>query len=496
MLLTRLLIALSTLALLFVVPAASADSPRQDLQQADQSVLQARAALARGDTDAARQSYQSFRDRWVQIEDGVKDASPSDYAAIETAMRAVRVSLTAQPFDATATDKAFDALHDANADFFGVPPAASGQPSPTDDAAARLQALVDTLGEARDAVVRRDASAALAEVKSFEKEWPASEGLVKVKSPAAYAATEDDMANVEAMLSGATPRFADADATLVRMRDRLAPIAEAGASYGIFDAFVIMLREGLEALLVVGALAAFLKRSGNSDKQHWIYGGAGVGVVLSIVLAVVLQQIFARAEVGLGGELVEGIVGLSAAAMLFYVSYWLHSKARLGVWQQYIRQRSSAALAGGSMLSLSVVALLAVFREGAETAVFYLGIAPSIAPRDLLVGLGLGVLALAAIGTAVLVIGVRLPLRPFFLASSVLIYYLGFKFVGTGVHALQIAGVIPATPAPLPGNDVIGIYPTWETALPQLLLLLAACAVLWITIREQRQATASFSTSS
>src|SRR5262249_8988528 len=159
--------------LLFVVPAAYADSPRQDLQQADQSVLQARAALARGDTDAARQSYQSFRDRWVQIEDGVKDASASDYAAIETAMRAVRVSLTAQPFAGAARERALDGLHGANAAFCGAPAGAGGQPSPADDAA-RLQALVDTLGEARDAVVRRDASAALAEVKSFEKEWPAS----------------------------------------------------------------------------------------------------------------------------------------------------------------------------------------------------------------------------------------------------------------------------------------------------------------------------------
>jgi high-affinity iron transporter len=188
---------------------------------------------------------------------------------------------------------------------------------------------------------------------------------------------------------------------------------------------------------------------------------------------------------------VEGIVGLSAAAMLFYVSYWLHSKARLGAWQEYIRARSTRALAGGSMASLALVAFLAVFREGAETAVFYLGIAPSITPGDLALGLGLAVLALALIGGVLLVVGQRLPLRPFFLASSVLIYYLGFKFVGTGLHALQVTGVIPATPAPLPGSDILGVYPTWETALPQLLLLVIAGLVLWITLREQRRSSAA-----
>jgi high-affinity iron transporter len=180
--------------------------------------------------------------------------------------------------------------------------------------------------------------------------------------------------------------------------------------------------------------------------------------------------------------------------MLFYVSYWLHSKARLSVWQKYIRDRSTAALAGGSMFSLGMLSLLAVFREGAETSVFYLGIAPSISPGDLALGLGLGVLTLAAVGVTTMVIGLRLPLRPFFLASSVLIYYLGFKFVGMGLHALQVSGVLPATPAPLPGSDFLGVYPTWETALPQLLLLIAAGAVLWVTVRDQRRGSAAAAT--
>jgi high-affinity iron transporter len=244
-----------------------------------------------------------------------------------------------------------------------------------------------------------------------------------------------------------------------------------------------MLREGLEALLVIGALTAFLRRSGNGDKQRWIWAGAGLGIVLSVGLAFVLQQVFQRAGASLGSEMVEGWIGLIAAAMLFYVSYWLHSKARLGAWQSYIREKSTAALAGGSMLSLAVIALLAVFREGAETAVFYLGIAPSISPADLLLGLGLGLVSLVAIGAALLLIGLRLPLRPFFFASSALIYYLGFKFVGTGLHALQVAGVLRATPGPLPSSDVLGLYPTWETALPQIVLLVVAAAIIWASLR-------------
>ncbi len=263
-----------------------------------------------------------------------------------------------------------------------------------------------------------------------------------------------------------------------------APPQDGSASnYGVGDAFIIMLREGVEGLLVIGALVAFLRRSGNARRQGWVWGGAAVGLSLSIGLALLLQQGFSRAEGALGSELVEGVVGLTAAAMLFYVSYWLHTKSRLGAWQSYIRQRSTAALAGGSMVSLALVAGLAIFREGVETTVFYLGIAPSIAFGDLVAGLGLGLACLAAVGVAVLVVGVRLPLRPFFLASSALIYYLGFKFVGTGLHSLQVAGLLRATPAPVPTSDTLGLYATWETAIPQLLLVAIALAVVWLSLR-------------
>jgi high-affinity iron transporter len=464
-----------------------AASPQDDLAQADQLVLQATQAVDAGDLASAQQAYQQFRTSWAAFEDDVRDASPDSYQAIEAAMRKTRTALQAQPPDPAAVRAGLVDLHAQDAAFIGSAAAQAGTTTPAASTASEttLASTVAELNVARSALARHDTAAASTSLQRFQRDWLAVETQVKAKSPAAYTATEDDMATAEAMLSGPAPREAQADAVLSRMQDRLQPIAESGTSYGLFDAFVIMLREGLEALLVVGALTAFVRRSGNGDKQGWIWGGAGAGVGLSIVLALLLQQAFARAGAGLGSELVEGIVGIVAAVMLFYVSYWLHSKARMGAWQSYIRARSDAALAGGSMLSLAVISFLAVFREGAETAVFYLGIAPSITPRDLWLGLGLGVLALVAVGVAVLLVGLRLPLRPFFLASSALIYYLGFKFIGTGLHSLQVSGVLPATPAPLPGNDVIGIYPTWETAVPQLAVLLIAAGVLWLSMRRQ-----------
>jgi high-affinity iron transporter len=142
------------------------------------------------------------------------------------------------------------------------------------------------------------------------------------------------------------------------------------------------------------------------------------------------------------------------------------------------------------MAGLAALAFLAVFREGAETAVFYIGMAPSIERSALLSGLAAGILLLAVVAVLMLVGGAKLPLRPFFRVAGFLVYYLGFKFVGTGIHALQVAGVLPITPVPgVPAIAWLGIYPTWETLLPQLLLLAgAAGALTYLRLQDRRVA--------
>ncbi len=175
--------------------------------------------------------------------------------------------------------------------------------------------------------------------------------------------------------------------------------------------------------------------------------------------------------------------------MLFSVSYWMHGKAQADAWQKYIRAKTTSALATGSLFSLALLAFLSVFREGAETTVMYLGIAPSIALGDLLLGISLAVVILTVVGILIMYAGVRLPLRWFFLVTSVLIFYLGFKFIGTGIHALQVAQVIPASVSSyLPSGEMLGVFPTWETTVPQIALLVIAAAVVWWTRQPHRGA--------
>ncbi len=404
--------------LLINVPLVTAQSNPQvqsDARRLDQVAQEVDDAAAAANWTAARADWREFGDLWLDVEDGFRDLSRDGYARIENNMVAVGDALRVDSPDQAATRRAVQALRDELAPFVAGTANSAAQPKPVASGQG-LDGLMDTLDRAIAAADRRDAEGAFNNMRSFQTQWLDVEGQVKTRSAQTYRSTEDNMARASSLLRANPPAFADALVTMHAMRQELAPLVEQPARYG--------------------------------------------------------------ATAGASRELVEGLTGLVAAVMLLYVSYWLHSKSSLHAWQTYVRERTSAALAGGGMFSLSLISFLSVFREGAETSLFYIGIAPSIAGQDLALGIGLGTLALTVIGVVMLVFGLRIPLRPFFLVSSVLLYYLAFKFIGTGLHALQVAGVLPATPVAVPSWDPIGLFPTWETTLPQLALLVIAACVL------------------
>ncbi|HEY6959954.1 MAG TPA: FTR1 family protein, partial [Candidatus Limnocylindria bacterium] len=252
-----------------------------------------------------------------------------------------------------------DALADSSAAAYGTA---------KDDTGALIAAL-DTSSAAID---RRDAAAAADAMTSFRGEWTQVEAFVKARSPDAYEHVENDMASATAALAAHPADLAAARDAVTDMRTELSPIVAAPATYGIFDAAIILLREGLEALLIVAALLAFLTKTGNASKRGWIAVGGGTGIVASIAIAIAITIAFSASEsAGADRELLEGATGLFAAAMLVYMSVWLHAKSNLASWNRYIKEKSDAALARNSLFGLATIAFLAVFREGAETALFY-----------------------------------------------------------------------------------------------------------------------------
>jgi high-affinity iron transporter len=467
-----------------------AATPAEELAELLKDADAAAALLQSGDLAGARAAYKRFDDGWFDIEDGIRAQSRSSYRAIEDAMGDVKDALRREPIDREHAAAMLAKLRAECQTFINDHGGAAAPPQPAEASATQgdLAAVVARLDRAIAAIDANNLAVAASEVGDFRREWTDVEGLVKVRSGQVYTDTENGMARAYALLTQPEPNPVEARATLAKMKADLQPIAEAPARYGVFDSAIIILREGFEALLIIGALLAFLKKTNNAKFARWIWIGGGLGVLASFVVAALVNVIFSRAAAGANRELLEGVTGLFAAAMLLYMSYWLHSKSSLAEWQRFIGERTSAAIARNSLFSLALIAFLAVFREGAETVLFYIGILPSIEIGELALGLGVGGAGLAVLSVLMFVVGVRLPLRPFFLVMGALIYFMAFKFVGMGIHALQVAGTVAATPAPLPDNGYLGVFPTVETWAAQGVLLAVALGVLlWGKVRSTGQ---------
>ena len=461
---------------------AVASTPQQELQRLDSYIEQALTKANAKDLQGAAIDYKQFDNDWFDIEDGVKQTSRQAYRDIEAAMGHVKFAFSTAPPQPSQVVDALKQLHAIDQKFITGGFNQKSTLAPAHTSQVTIATQIARLNQAEAALNSNNATLAAAQMKKFQTDWLEVEGVVATKSKPAYVDVENNMAKAYGLLTSNPPNVVEARAAIAALKQDLQPFAGKSLQYNLFDAAAILLREGLEALLVLVALLAFLKKSGNAAQGGWLWAGAFVGVLASILTALVFNLLFSNIAAGSNRELLEGITGLVAAVMLFYVSYWLHSKSSLGAWQGYIRNQMNAALATNSVFSLALLAFLAVFREGAETVLFYIGIAPAISTSDLLGGLGLGTILLAAIAALMLGVGLRIPLKPFFLVTSFLIYYLGFKFVGTGIHSLQVAGILPATPANfLPASDGLGLYPTWETTLPQLVLLVVAVGIVIYT---------------
>ena len=252
------------------------------------------------------------------------------------------------------------------------------------------------------------------------------------------------------------------------------------------QAFLILIREGLEALLVVAAVIAYLVKSGNKRFAKWIYLGVVAGLAGSGLVAVLFTFLFGGS--GPIQEISEGVCALIATLMLLWTSNWMLNKSSVEAWNNYIRNKTEAAVAGaqskvesgqglglGMIASLAMLSFLAVFREGAETVIFYESIYSMSQDAH---GMWVGGLAAAAVLIVIFLIlrftSVKIPIGPFFLVTSILMAALVVIFAGGGIHALIEGDLIEGTYlSTVPTNDWIGLYPYVETITAQVIAAIA-----------------------
>jgi high-affinity iron transporter len=173
------------------------------------------------------------------------------------------------------------------------------------------------------------------------------------------------------------------------------------------------------------------------------------------------------------------------------------SKAESEAWTNYIEGKVQSSIARGSMFSLAFAAFLAVFREGAETILFYQALLAQTQTYVNMVWLGLGVGSVVLVGVYILirVVSFRLPLKPFFLGTSALLFLMSVTFIGNGIKELQEGNLIGVTPVSFVGSvDILGVYPTLETLIPQILLLGATVATFVIQLKRNKRLRSPAST--
>jgi high-affinity iron transporter len=229
----------------------------------------------------------------------------------------------------------------------------------------------------------------------------------------------------------------------------------------------ILLREGVEAMLVIAALAAFLRRSGATAELRAIYLGAVTAILASVLAAVVF-------DVFLGGahdDRLEAAVMLLAAALMLYMSGWLFLRQNPRAWNATLHRSAERAMSSGTSLSLASIAFLAVFREGGETVLFLHALARSSGGWNASLNVGLlgAFVGLLALYAAMQWLAFRLPLRPVFLLTSGFLFLMGLRFIGGAVQELQEQAIISYDALAAPDWLIgLGLNPTWEAVVAQL----------------------------
>ncbi|MEA3062373.1 MAG: high-affinity iron transporter [Sphingomonadales bacterium] len=260
--------------------------------------------------------------------------------------------------------------------------------------------------------------------------------------------------------------------TLVDESERALAPDQGSVASTFLGAFTILVREGLEALLIVVAMLAFLRKADRAEMVRPVHWGWILALLAGLATWWAATNLIAIS--GASRELTEGFGSTLAAIVLLFVGIWMHGKAQADEWQRYIHDKVGQALSKKSAWFLFLLAFVAVYREVFETILFFAALSAEGRVGAVIAGAAAGLGTLALIAVLMLRFSRRLPIAKFFSYSSLLIAVLAVVLAGKGVAALQEAGMVGVTPASwVPRISLLGLYPTVEGLTAQALTLAA-----------------------
>jgi len=309
-----------------------------------------------------------------------------------------------------------------------------------------------------------------------------SEPAIAVRDAALLRDVETAMTNLRAAI-GNKAAVADVDASnarVVALFDRVEAVlnpTEADGGAGFLGAFTILLREGLEALLIVVTMLAFLRKAERVDMTRYVHIGWVSALLAGAATWAVATNLIQIS--GASREMTEGFGSLIAAVVLIGVGIWMHGKGQADAWQIYIKEKLSQALTKKSAWFLFAMAFVVVYREVFETILFFTALWSQGEGVAMLAGAAAAIVFLAGIAWVMLRYSRRLPIGKFFSWSAILMAALAVVLTGKGVAGLQEAGLVDVRSAAVPRIDILGLYPTWEGVIAQSLVILALVVGFW-----------------
>ncbi|MFC2769075.1 MAG: FTR1 family protein [Streptococcus gordonii] len=426
------------------------------------------AAISAKNLEQTRSAYKKMNSTWTVNEGVVRDNSTAHYGKIETAISFLRSAIETEPVDFSSVQSSFDDLKTAIDSFV------KGEEVATTEGNLTLKDGIQLLEKALDGFKAGKTQEASSNMKKFITIWPSIEGDVSTRNATLYTRVESETPVI--MVKGNEKKYQDQLQALINDLSQI----DTSASYNFFDAMLILLREGVEALLIVMALVTTLKAAKMKKGLKWVYTGAVMGILASLAIAVLLQFLFPAVSSGFNREIIEGAVGFFAVLMMIMVGIWLHSKSSIKKWNDFMESQMKAVTATGSFISMFALSFLAVFREGAETILFYAGIYPRIDKAGFFLGIGLAFLVLFVLALVMNKASAYFKPHRIFLILTWLIYALAFKMLGVSIHALQLTNILPShLMNGFPSIDWAGIYPSLEVVTCQLIFVVIVLIITW-----------------
>ena len=306
------------------------------------------------------------------------------------------------------------------------------------------------------------------------------EPLLRARNPKLVTDLETAFGKMRLSAEKGSPALADDGRALLTLLDqarRSQPTAQGFLSV-FWLAALILIREGFEVTVVIAALLAVLKKMQAPRYARVVHAGW-----LSALVVGAVAFAFGRALLaGQNRELLEGFFSLFAVFMLVYAALWLNARANMSKFMTELRTKMQGALGRGSAAGLFAISFTAMLRESVETAIFLDGLSID-SPSGVLWGIGLGLVVLLSLVLFINRVGYKLPMKPLFNASTVLLLLTAILMLGKGLHALQEVGLLPLRPIPFIQVDFLGVYPDAVSLVPQLLLALAP--ILWLIARRR-----------